>query len=576
LSQLYREGTVRSAFAEYDSTTGVLKLNVQRTPVIERIYIRNPLWRSRESGNYKVDLDSSLRRNDNMDNSVKCGDLTARNESTECALQRADVVNGSLNSKSHTPNPKRAEVRTQNIFLQGNFIFPDSVLSVSFKDFTGKRLDFDLINYASEQILRLYRKHGYAAAGFEQLTFDTSKGVMTIIIDEGRLKCIDFKGLTKVPLRALAREIPLRSGDIITRKAILKGVANLYATGLFRSVFPTLQPDPTDSGWHIVFHVQEHPSPPVRLGLSYLSQHRTRGFAELTLSSPFSYAERMVLFTSVGEMDYKHHISFLIDKVYGFPFTFNLSLNYRNRKRYEFDKNHYRLGKYSETRWGGMLETGGQAMSWGLLAFTARWEEHRNEYLNSENRYQMTALGVKLALDNLDRYPYPNQGLKLDALLESSGDYLASDVNFTRFGGSLESYITFKRRYTIGLRLLGRTADRTTPRDENFRLGGIHEFPGLNLDEEVGIIQIAGGLDLRFDLLSRLFADTYIGARFDVGGSWDDPAARIERESLMPSFVFYIAFDTFLGPLHLQWGRLMDNGDICAQNIIFIQAGNVF
>lgn len=464
-----------------------------------------------------------------------------------------------------------------NVIFTGNRLIPDSLLRAEFSALIGRRLDFDKTEAALRNVLLLYRNQGYVVAECRDVEFDTTTSALVVTIDEGNLSQLEFRGLNHSPRRALAKEVPVKKGKPITKEAVLKGVSNLFATGLFRSVYPVIQRDKANgNGWNLVFYMQEHPSPPLRLGLAYQAQKRARGFAEITWTSPFNYAARMVLFSAIGELDNEHRISFLVDKVLGVPMLYNLTIGYGSRERAEYDRQHHDLDMYREERFGINLEMGGQVPSWGLLAATARSEQHINKYNLQEDQYHLSAVGAKLALDTHDRYPYPRRGIRFDAGMEFTGDFLASEAEFVRLWSSLESNLPIANRYTLGIRLLGRTADRTTPHDEQFRLGGIHEFPGLNLDEMIGLVQVAGGLELRFDLLSRMLSDTYLGIRLDTGRSWEDPQARLVRKDLLASTSVYIAFDTILGPLHLQLSHLFPAVGIPDQNIFFIQAGNQF
>ena len=463
-----------------------------------------------------------------------------------------------------------------DIVIIGNASVSDSILISNFTDQLGERLNYDRVKVAVDDILRDYRLRGFTVAGIGSADMDENFGVLTLSIDEGLLCCMEVMGLESVPIGAISREVRLKPTEPIKSSTIIKATSAVYNTGLFRSINPELVFG--KDGWHVVFHVQEHVSPPIRLGLAYQSQHRARGFGELTWPGPFNYAGRLIVFTSVGEIDTEHRVSYRMEKGTDLSILHNFSLGFEKQYRYPFDEDHIRLreNRFMETRWGGRVEVGAQAESWGLLAFTARMESHDNEYDSEREHYQLSAIGLRLGLDNLDRYPYPNEGIQLKTSFETSGKYLASDVDFYKFQGSIETYYPTIPRYTLGIRFIGRTADRTTPHDERFRLGGIHEFPGLNLDEKEGIIQMAGGIDMRFDLLSRALADTYIGIRSDIGGSWSDPTAQIVKDDWMRSVAVYIAFDTVLGPIHLQWGHLFPSATVKKQDIFFIQAGNTF
>ncbi|MFC2150192.1 BamA/TamA family outer membrane protein, partial [Calditrichota bacterium] len=368
----------------------------------------------------------------------------------------------------------------------------------------------------------------------------------------------------------------------ITLTGLQRGISNLYATGLFRIVTAIFERN-VDGSWRINMHVTENPSALIRLGLSYFGEHAdtqgerlTRGFAEVLYPSPFNYAARMVIFGSFGSYDKIFRTSFLADKIFGLPLNYDLTFFSQDIKRDTYSTSHQELGNYQEDRWGGQFKFGGTARAWGMLEFSTRLEHHRTEYPTHKKNYNLGAVGARLALDTEDRSPFPGNGVKMITQAESATEVLGSVEKFSKLSGEFEAYITPINRTTLGMRFSGATADRLTPRDEQFKMGGMYSFPGLHLDQLIGTLQLLGGAEVRYDLVSRVFADSYLGVRYDLGSSWDDPEPQLTREDWMQSISTYIAFDTLLGPIMLQWSVLFDGGRLTKQDILYIQLGNKF
>lgn len=456
------------------------------------------------------------------------------------------------------------------IIITGNTVVTDMEVTEFFWHLREKRFNADSVASALEDLMRHYRSLGYPAATVRGTLFEGSDLQLDILIDEGFLEDLSFVGLDRVSESWLSREVPLKVGEPITSKGIMKGMSNLFATGLFRSVYPTLQSGER-GGWKLVINVSEHSVPLIRLGLAYFEDLKTRGFIEVTYPGMYNYAEQLSLFASVGQFEGEHRLTLSADRVLGQPLIYALSLGYKRNDRILFDNAHESNGSYTESRWGGSLEVGVPAFSWGLGVLTSRWESHQNTYpLDSE--YQLTAVGARLALDTQDRYPYPNSGVQADVTIETA----VGKQNFSRTWGRWESFFTPVRRHTIGVRFRGALADGTTPLDERFRLGGMHSFPGLRRDELVGASQYSGGFEYRFDLISRVLADSYVGLRYDIGGSWEIPQDKIEQSDWLRSVSMYLAFDTLVGPLHFQWGYLYPSNSIKSANRFDIQIGNRF
>ncbi len=480
-----------------------------------------------------------------------------------------DESNGALSIKETLPKV------VNEVLVQGDSSVSSLSLKKQLSALVGEPLTPKKLNERIRAAHRCLRQAGYPLARLRVKSWDEQTGALLLQLEIGLLDSVVFTGLHRLKPHSLVYETPLVIGEPVKREKIVKAVKSLYATGLFRNVISQIVPSDIEGRWRLVFHVQEQP-PPIRLGLAYLSEKRTQGFVEYSFPWRPVFPTRTVLFASVGELNSDYHFSFHIDKVSRWPIIADVTVGYADRERSVYSNAHQVLVSYFDSRWGASVELGGLAHSWGLLALTMRLEEHCFKYKASVQQYHLAAVGAKVGLDTQDRYPYPKRGFRLDSAVESAGQHLASDVSFNRLWGSAESYFPLAKRYTLGLHLAGGTADRTTPRDEQFRLGGIHQFPGLHLDEKVGLIQTNGGAELRYDLLSQLLADAYWGIRVDAGGNWQDPGARLKRENLLTSFSVYFALDTILGPIHLQWGHLNPNRGIPHQNLFYIQAGNLF
>jgi predicted acylesterase/phospholipase RssA len=480
-----------------------------------------------------------------------------------------DVLHSILIRITYNPLVNRVSIKS------ANQLFVTSASSL-IEHIEGEILNTIELQLAIISLHKKLRSTGLSASHISAIELDYSTNELTLVVNDGLLGSIIFEGLDKVPQAFLSAEVPIKQGNSLTSAGILKGTINLYATGLFRNVSPVIKSN-GDGSTDLIFYIQEHPSPPVRLGLAYQSDRRTHGFLEAVLPNPLTYASRLGLFLSAGEKDNIHHMSFAIDKLFGFPLMSNMSIgySYHERKRYH-EYSHRVIGEYDESRWGGNFKFGGTVTRWGLLAFTARWEEHNNNNFSSENQYNLQGIGVELALDTQDSHPYPTHGLRFDANFESATTNINDGTNFNRFWSSFEGYMPLSERYILGLKTEAKFTERTAPLDEQFKLGGIYDFTGLRLDEKIGTVQMTSGLDLRFDLLSRMLSEAYIGLHTNIGRSWTDPQGKYERDDLLLSIGTYFVFDTILGPLHLEWGQLIPNGKHTRQNVVYFQAGNLF
>lgn len=475
----------------------------------------------------------------------------------------------------------------RSVNFLGARVLPDSELVSLFSDQIGQRLNYGLSRQSLLRLLRVYRTRGFPVAEIDSMTFDSTTGVLSIALELGKLESVEFSGLERLSPSWLSAEVPLHLGEPITRSGLLEGTSNLYATGLFRSVYPVLSRlSGSNDRWDLTFFVSEQPAPLIRLGLVYQDEQRTRGFAEATYSSPLSYAARGVVFVSAGERDQHHKLELITDKLFGQPFSVAVAGTYSKRWRDDYDVwrrfptsiryDHEPIAEYTESRWGLDARVAGQAYSWGQLSLVGRYERHLQAHISASTRYNLLAGGLELGLDTEDRAPYPTHGIRFGARVETSSNILGVSQSFDKFSGSWEGVTSPTRRQALLMRIGLAASSGGTPFDERARLGGIHSFPGLHLDEIVSDRQITTGLEYRYDLLSRMIADSYIGFRYDLGTVWQARENLPDSPDWLQSFAIYFALDTVFGPLHIQWGRLEPNRWMVRQDLFSIQAGHSF
>ena len=77
---------------------------------------------------------------------------------------------------------------------------------------------------------------------------------------------------------------------------------------------------------------------------------------------------------------------------------------------------------------------------------------------------------------------------------------------------------------------------------------------GLREDESRGRQIVLGNLEYRYLLPFRVYFDTYIGLRYDIGATWLTPS-QIRTNDLEHGFGLTIGLDTPLGPADFALGR---------------------
>ena len=96
--------------------------------------------------------------------------------------------------------------------------------------------------------------------------------------------------------------------------------------------------------------------------------------------------------------------------------------------------------------------------------------------------------------------------------------------------------------------------DRTLPLSQQYSIGGQGSFFGMRDYEFRGRQIFLASLQYRYQLPFRIFFNTYLKLRYDLGSTWEVPE-EIRFKDLRHGIGVSISFDTPLGPADFSIGR---------------------
>ncbi|MEK6649826.1 MAG: BamA/TamA family outer membrane protein, partial [Bacteroidota bacterium] len=217
-----------------------------------------------------------------------------------------------------------------------------------------------------------------------------------------------------------------------------------------------------------------------------------------------------------------------------------------------------RTGEMREVRRGGSLSFGTQLERLGNVTVTGRLEHHHvynifNTPITNEE-YDISSFRFATRIDTQDRYPYPTEGVNMDFSYESALVKTAGSVGFTKMLFRYEVAQTYAGRHTLRPRLVIGLGDDAVPTSEQFSLGGPESFYGYREDNARGRQILAASLEYLHKLSFRLFFDTYLKVRYDIGSIWLRPE-EIRLIDLQHAVGVGLGFDTPVGPAEFAVGR---------------------
>jgi NTE family protein len=137
---------------------------------------------------------------------------------------------------------------------------------------------------------------------------------------------------------------------------------------------------------------------------------------------------------------------------------------------------------------------------------------------------------------------------------ETAQKVLGGDISYTKFLLDYKNYLPIDDANTLVPGFVIGFADNTLPLGQQFSLGGQNSFFGLRENDYRGRQIFLTSLKYRYFLPFKIFFDTYLSLRYDLGSIWTT-RKEIRFKDLRHGIGATVAFDTPLGPADFSVGR---------------------
>jgi len=443
------------------------------------------------------------------------------------------------------------------LVIYGNTIFDDSAIA-AIMPLHGASITAEDMLFFSDSLVKLYESRGYNLAHIRSLGYHPDDGKLIIDLDEAKVRRIMILGNEHTKQWLIKSNYPQRVGEPFNSKKARKGIANIYATGLFDRVIVNVVPD--DEGAIVRVTVKEKKYTQVRLGWHLHDRYKNETFIELLNDNLFGTGQELLSHLQYADRRQKYELTLKADRFFSTYFTYNLSAYYHFKKQDLYDSDGEIRGLREEDRYGAEFTMGHQISRFGTVSGSIGITEVENEYSpdGSSDRIKLRTLAFESRGETINRYPFPTRGGKLYTMVQFATDILGAEDRYTKFFGSLEAYrplfggLNFHPTISLGLS----DAESGIPFSERFYIGGHYSFYGYAYDELVGSKMILGNFELRLALPHRF----YLYGRYDFGqvyGALDD----IKIKNLRHGYGFSLAFDSPLGPVDFGYGKSGNHPD---------------
>jgi NTE family protein len=357
----------------------------------------------------------------------------------------------------------------------------------------------------------------------------------------------------------------LKAGDLFKYELAEKGLTNLRSTNLFDQIDLTIVP--VDGENELRLNVIEKISSVIRLGLRIDNENLTQLSLDIRDENFNGTGTEIGATLSGGTRNRSLSIEQKANRVFDSYYT------YKVRAFHEFnDVNVYRddtlraanrfsrskTGEYRQIYYGGSFGVGAQVEKFGNILIEARYQrdEIKNKYNYTGPTYMkdISSLRFSLSIDSQNEYPYPTVGFLVKSYYETAQTALGGDISYTKFYLDYKNIITYRSINTLSIKVVVGLGDRTIPLSQQFSLGGQNSFFGLRENEFRGRQILLTSLEYRYKLPVKLFFDTYIKARYDLGSIWEE-REQIRFKDLRHGVGATVSFNTPVGPADFSVGK---------------------
>ena len=428
------------------------------------------------------------------------------------------------------------------------------------------------------------------------------------IADPGTIRGIEVSGNKKTSSELIHTAVGFETGSIVSSSALQKAMASLYATNLFYNVnidMDTLQ--------KIRIMVDEKKYWRVRMGLRYDEFHLGEGFIQPAYENLFGLGVCALLHLQYGLRREKYALEFQSNHFMTPNFANSAKVQtYLSTERIFADTTMVdtATGIPDTTLWhkektlrkGGVLGLLGIQIGRSTMLSSGIHLEFYKVQSNLPSALSdvwglkfLPYILLRLNMDTMDKFLFPTSGMKTFFSIGGTSEKIGGSKDFLKFDGSIRRVFTLYTRHTFSPQLRFAWSSSVLPEVEQLYVGGsfpeethqdmeIYNYiPFFGLSPRAMHGDVMGLAHITYSFaLKRNF---YLTAGIDWGYTWGRRSLSWKKS--VDEFVRYapvgfgigFAFETLVGPIRCNYGRLMHNfsqKNIPAENQLYFSIGHDF
>lgn len=439
---------------------------------------------------------------------------------------------------------------------------------------SGDKMRKSLIQQSVEKLRSIYMDQGFA---YVQVKPDMNEGTgntvdMTFMIRKGEpvhIDTIHIRGNTKTRDKVIRRELKVNEGDLFSSTDIQKSKDSLGRLGYFTNVNIESIPKDDDT-LSMLVDVEETTTGAFSFGLAYSSVDKLLGTLQLSENNLMGLGLKSKFNVEYGGRKQSYSVDLEEPWLFDYPISLGTRL-FNTEREYTYYTKEYRGGNVRLSY--PLLEEVRHSIVYAYTDVVGLTEIDPVylDVLSQEeiDGYAISSVTNTLYRDTTNDYFRPTRGSDAAFSVEYAG--LGGDYHFTR---ATARYAQFFPLYKDKLALMFKFRWGTInpaqgddlPEDELFTLGGLNSIRGFKYGE-IGPRDSAGNVvggqrmfvfntEITFPFweVPGLYGVLF----FDQGNAYD---SRIDLTNLKRSYGAGIRWVTPMGPLRLEYGKVIDPED---------------
>ncbi|MCB0722293.1 MAG: patatin-like phospholipase family protein [Ignavibacteriae bacterium] len=452
----------------------------------------------------------------------------------------------------------------EKVIINQDYSFLQPVIDNFKIDYLGRVLNSVGAYKFYDELLHSLRENGYSLINIDRFFLDDN-GQLEIRFSNGKASRIELTGNSVTNDDVIKRELTIEKGKVVFNSEVEQSLNNIYSTNLFRQV--TLDAIPKKDLNTIKINVVERSPRNLRLAGRVDNEHKVQVLLDLRDENIFGNGNEIGLTAIGGVRDRLYSVQFRSNRFFNTLFTYNLTafFKYNDVNLYQesinSQENTFEIentSEYREERIGVSFLIGTQLQRQGILFSQVILEDLDLRYIKGSGNLvsddRVLKLKVGGSIDSQDKIPFPNEGSLIDFYYETAQESIGSDIGFSKLYINFEHYFPIGKYNNLRPRLIFGFADKTTPVQDQFSMGGQNSFFGMYEDELKGNQIFTASLEYRFNSPVKLFFDTYLKLRYDLGRVWENTEA-VRFKDLRHGLGATLAFDTPIGEASFSVGK---------------------